>query len=198
MVVSVSRGARAAEDEQGRCTGNETAIGAQHMQAEAMRYAPCLEARVSVRISIRDGSAGTLGQERQGRKGLQSCGSICLAQAGYRSACTFTLPQPSSRASKTRWLCVIWYLENLLRHRSEREALDALVSSADWLVPGEWRNEQLAEADLGLSNSNRRSHIPRFAVLPQSFSPFAAAGTATGRTRTLVVSSIRSRRRALP
>ncbi len=34
---------------------------------------------------------------------------------------------------------MIWYLENLLRHRREREALDALVSSADWLVPGEWR-----------------------------------------------------------
>jgi len=34
---------------------------------------------------------------------------------------------------------VIWYIENLLRNRREREALEALVASATWLVPGEWR-----------------------------------------------------------
>jgi hypothetical protein len=34
---------------------------------------------------------------------------------------------------------VIWYLENYRRHRHEREALDALASSADWLTPVGWR-----------------------------------------------------------
>jgi sulfur-carrier protein adenylyltransferase/sulfurtransferase len=34
---------------------------------------------------------------------------------------------------------VIWYVENPLRYRREREALDALASSAEWLSLGEWR-----------------------------------------------------------
>lgn len=34
---------------------------------------------------------------------------------------------------------MIWYIENLLRNRSEREALEALASSADWLEPVGWR-----------------------------------------------------------
>jgi hypothetical protein len=34
---------------------------------------------------------------------------------------------------------MIWYLEDYRRHRREREALDALASSADWLIPLGWR-----------------------------------------------------------
>lgn len=34
---------------------------------------------------------------------------------------------------------MIWYFEELGRHRHEREALDALASSVDWLVPIGWR-----------------------------------------------------------
>jgi sulfur-carrier protein adenylyltransferase/sulfurtransferase len=34
---------------------------------------------------------------------------------------------------------VIWYIENYRRHRHERETLDALASSADWLTPVGWR-----------------------------------------------------------
>lgn len=34
---------------------------------------------------------------------------------------------------------MIWYLENPQRFRQEREALERLASSSDWLVPGEWR-----------------------------------------------------------
>jgi sulfur-carrier protein adenylyltransferase/sulfurtransferase len=34
---------------------------------------------------------------------------------------------------------VIWYMEDYHRHRREREVLDALASSADWLIPVGWR-----------------------------------------------------------
>jgi sulfur-carrier protein adenylyltransferase/sulfurtransferase len=34
---------------------------------------------------------------------------------------------------------MIWYFEDYRRHRQEREALDVLASSADWLVPLGWR-----------------------------------------------------------
>jgi sulfur-carrier protein adenylyltransferase/sulfurtransferase len=34
---------------------------------------------------------------------------------------------------------MIWYFEDYRRHRQEREALDALASSADWLIPVGWR-----------------------------------------------------------
>jgi hypothetical protein len=34
---------------------------------------------------------------------------------------------------------MIWYFEDYRRHRREREALDALASSADWLIPIGWR-----------------------------------------------------------
>jgi molybdopterin/thiamine biosynthesis adenylyltransferase len=34
---------------------------------------------------------------------------------------------------------MIWYFEDYRRHRMEREALDALASSADWLIPIGWR-----------------------------------------------------------
>lgn len=34
---------------------------------------------------------------------------------------------------------MIWYLDNAQRFREEREALERLASSSDWLVPGEWR-----------------------------------------------------------
>lgn len=34
---------------------------------------------------------------------------------------------------------MIWYLEDYRRHRKEREALDALASSADWLIPIGWK-----------------------------------------------------------
>ena len=51
---------------------------------------------------------------------------------------------------------MIWYIENLVRHRGEREALDALASSANWLVPGEWRIDNslrlIWDADLVVSD----------------------------------------------
>jgi hypothetical protein len=34
---------------------------------------------------------------------------------------------------------VIWYLENYVRSRREREALEALATSVDWLAPVGWR-----------------------------------------------------------
>jgi sulfur-carrier protein adenylyltransferase/sulfurtransferase len=34
---------------------------------------------------------------------------------------------------------VTWYISNLSRYRSEREALGVLGQSVDWLVPGRWR-----------------------------------------------------------
>jgi molybdopterin/thiamine biosynthesis adenylyltransferase len=34
---------------------------------------------------------------------------------------------------------MIWYFTDYRRHRQEREALDALASSADWLIPVSWR-----------------------------------------------------------
>lgn len=34
---------------------------------------------------------------------------------------------------------MIWYVENYVRSRSEREALEALATSADWLAPVGWR-----------------------------------------------------------
>jgi molybdopterin/thiamine biosynthesis adenylyltransferase len=34
---------------------------------------------------------------------------------------------------------VIWYIENTRRNRQEREALEVLASSVDWLSPVEWR-----------------------------------------------------------
>src|SRR5450755_310819 len=34
---------------------------------------------------------------------------------------------------------MIWYFEEYHRHRLEREALDALASSVDWLIPIGWR-----------------------------------------------------------
>lgn len=34
---------------------------------------------------------------------------------------------------------MIWYIDDPLKHRSERLALEALAASAPWLTPGEWR-----------------------------------------------------------
>ena len=34
---------------------------------------------------------------------------------------------------------MIWYFENLLRHRKERQSLEELASSVDWLVPRRWK-----------------------------------------------------------
>lgn len=37
---------------------------------------------------------------------------------------------------------MIWYLENPRRNRHEREALEALASSVDWVVPIRWRIDE--------------------------------------------------------
>lgn len=37
---------------------------------------------------------------------------------------------------------MIWYFENLRRFRYEREAIEALAVSSDWLVPGQWRLDE--------------------------------------------------------
>lgn len=39
---------------------------------------------------------------------------------------------------------MIWYIEHLAQLRKERQALEALVASAAWLAPGEWRIDKAA------------------------------------------------------
>ena len=39
---------------------------------------------------------------------------------------------------------MIWYFENYRRSQREREAIETLVSSTDWLVPGQWRLDDSA------------------------------------------------------
>jgi sulfur-carrier protein adenylyltransferase/sulfurtransferase len=50
---------------------------------------------------------------------------------------------------------VIWYFENLQRYRQEREALEALASTADWLTPIAWRIDaslrMIWDADISVS-----------------------------------------------
>lgn len=74
---------------------------------------------------------------------------------------------------------MIWYLENLLRYRNEREALEALASSVDWLTPGGQRIDESArllwDADIATSLGTRSitlrypNHFPHSppSVLPR-------------------------------
>ena len=34
---------------------------------------------------------------------------------------------------------MIWFVTDPSRSQQEREAIEALVSASDWLIPGEWR-----------------------------------------------------------
>jgi hypothetical protein len=55
---------------------------------------------------------------------------------------------------------MIWYLENLQRNRTEREALETLASSVTWLTPVGWRIDAdlrlVWDADIAIPAGNRQ------------------------------------------
>ena len=135
---SVSRGALAAEREQCRCAGTETAIGATAYESgtEAVRAvfgSSRKRAGLDYDAAIEELSA----RQRQSRPRIQKSGRQ-PPQAIDRSRRRLLVSQSPCRSVQADRLRMNWYIENPQRFRVERQELDNLAEIAGWLTPLGW------------------------------------------------------------
>ena len=147
---SASRGVVAAEREQSRCSGTETAIGsiAYDSGNDAVRTVfgkSRKRSGLTYDVAVKE----LADKDDAVAKAARAMGAAGSLKPATSAPSVFHLPESTDRSREAGWFRMIWYFEDPARSKREREAIERLASQVSWMTPRRAQGRRLVASDLG-------------------------------------------------